>query len=160
MSKQILILHGPNLNLLGTRQPEVYGATTLANINQMLEKRAAYLGVKLRAAQSNSEGALVDQLHEARGWADGVVFNAGAYTHTSYALRDAITAIEIPVVEVHISNVHAREGIPASVAAGGGLPRLHRRIRRGQLYSGAVWAAAALGLARLDYNVCNPERAV
>ena len=109
MSKQILILHGPNLNLLGTRQPEVYGATTLAEINQMLEKRAAYLGVELRTAQSNSEGGLVDHLHDARDWADGVVFNAGAYTHTSFALRDAITAIEIPVIEVHLSNVHARE---------------------------------------------------
>ena len=106
---KLLALHGPNLNLLGTREPEIYGADTLADINAMLEKRAAYLGVELRTAQSNSEGALVDLLHEARDWADGVVFNAGAYTHTSYALRDAITAIEMPVIEVHISNVHARE---------------------------------------------------
>ena len=107
--KSILILHGPNLNLLGTREPGVYGNWTLEYINQALKSKAAELGVQVRCFQSNHEGALIDALHEARDWADGVVFNPGAYTHTSVALRDAISAIEIPVVEVHLSNVYARE---------------------------------------------------
>lgn len=106
---KILILHGPNLNLLGMREPEVYGALTLADINARLITLGAKLGVEVRTFQSNSEGALIDALHDARGWASGVVFNPGAYTHTSVALRDAIAAIEIPVVEVHLSNVYARE---------------------------------------------------
>jgi len=109
MTKRILLLQGPNLNLLGTRQPEVYGSMTLADIKAAAERRLASYDVELRTAQSNSEGALIDLLHEARGWADGVVFNPGAYTHTSIALRDAIVAIELPVIEVHISNVHGRE---------------------------------------------------
>ena len=109
MSKHILLLHGPNLNLLGTRQPEVYGSETLADVNAGAERHVAPYDVGLRTAQSNHEGELIDMLHEARDWADGVVFNPGAYTHTSIALRDAIVAIELPVIEVHISNVHARE---------------------------------------------------
>ena len=109
MSKGILLLHGPNLNLLGTRQPEVYGSTTLADVNAAAERHLASYDVELRTAQSNHEGALVDRLHEAREWASGVVFNPGAYTHTSIALRDAITAIELPVIEVHLSNVYGRE---------------------------------------------------
>ena len=109
MSKGILLLHGPNLNLLGARQPDVYGSMTLATINAAVERRVAAFGVELKCAQSNHEGALIDRLHEARGWADGVVFNPGAYTHTSVALRDAITAIELPVIEVHLSNIHGRE---------------------------------------------------
>ena len=107
--KSILILHGPNLNLLGTREPEVYGHLTLEDINAELISCGRDLGVEVQCFQSNHEGELIDALHEAREWAAGVVFNPGAYTHTSVALRDAISAIEIPVVEVHLSNVYARE---------------------------------------------------
>lgn len=106
---KILILHGPNLNLLGTREPEVYGLMTLDDINNKLTELAKELGVEIKCLQSNHEGALIDALHDARTWANGVVFNPGGYTHTSVALRDAITAIQIPVIEVHISNVYARE---------------------------------------------------
>lgn len=109
MKRELLLLHGPNLNLLGTREPDVYGTTTLADINAACEQTATAYGVGLRAVQSNHEGALVDALHDARGWALGVVINAGAYTHTSIALRDAISAVKLPTVEVHLSNVHARE---------------------------------------------------
>ncbi len=109
MAKGILLLHGPNLNLLGARQPEIYGNMKLMDINAAVKRHLQPFDIELRTAQSNHEGALIDHLHEARDWADGVVFNPGAYTHTSIALRDAIIAIELPVIEVHISNVHGRE---------------------------------------------------
>ena len=103
------MLHGPNLNLLGTRDPAVYGTTTLAEINAELTRRAKARGAELRAAHSNIEGELVDLIQRAKGWADVIVMNPGGYTHTSVAIRDAIEAVAIPTIEVHLSNVHARE---------------------------------------------------
>ncbi|MFV1531192.1 MULTISPECIES: type II 3-dehydroquinate dehydratase [unclassified Phaeobacter] len=105
----ILVLNGPNLNLLGTRQPEVYGHETLAMVEQRCIDHGASLGLSVTCEQSNHEGALLDALHGARGSYAGIILNAGAYTHTSIALMDAIFSIALPVVEVHLSNIHARE---------------------------------------------------
>ncbi len=105
----VLILNGPNLNLLGTRQPEVYGSTTLADIEAMCLAHGEAIDLKVSFAQSNHEGALVDAIHAARGAHDGIILNAGAYTHTSIALMDAIASVELPAIELHLSNVHARE---------------------------------------------------
>lgn len=109
MTHKILILNGPNLNLLGTRQPEVYGPTTLADIEALCAAKAATLGITVSFQQTNHEGAMVDILHAARTTYAGVILNAGAYTHTSVALMDAISSIIIPVIELHLSNIHARE---------------------------------------------------
>jgi 3-dehydroquinate dehydratase-2 len=109
MMDSVLILHGPNLNLLGEREPGIYGQVTMAEIDRRLAVLGEELGLSVRTYQSNSEGALIDALQEARLWAKGVVFNPGGYTHTSVAIRDAVTAIKIPVVEVHLSNVQARD---------------------------------------------------
>ena len=106
---QILVLHGPNLNLLGVREPKIYGRETLDDINSRLRARAAQSKVELRIVQSNHEGVLMDELHAARAKFDGILINPGAFTHYSYALRDAIAATDLPAVEVHLSNVHRRE---------------------------------------------------
>ena len=105
----VLVLNGPNLNLLGTREPEIYGRTTLHDIEQRMETRATEAGVSISFYQSNHEGALVDAVQDARGKFDYIIFNAGAYTHYSIALRDAISSIDVPVIEIHLSNIHKRE---------------------------------------------------
>ena len=105
----LLILNGPNLNLLGTREPEIYGSTSLSDVERLATAAAAAAGFNTTCVQSNHEGVLLDAIHAARGTAVGIIINAGAYTHTSVALADAIAGVELPAVEVHISNVHQRE---------------------------------------------------
>jgi len=109
MAKSILLINGPNLNLLGTREPQIYGYTTLPMVVEAVKSQAASLDCTLDAFQSNWEGAIIDRIHEARGEVDAIIINPGALTHTSVALRDALSGVAIPFIEIHISNVHARE---------------------------------------------------
>jgi len=116
---RVQVLHGPNLNLLGTRDPATYGRTTLAEIDAELVRRGRARGAEVRCAQSNLEGELVDRIQAAKAWAHAIVINPGGYTHTSVAIRDAIDAVSLPTVEVHLSNLHAREPFrQTSITAG------------------------------------------
>ena len=135
----LLVLNGSNMNLLGSREPEIYGRVTLEEVNRRLQAYVEGQDTRLRFHQSNSEGALIDALQEAVGWADGVVFNPAAYAYTSIALRDTIAGIPIPVVEVHVSNIHARESFRRSILAA---------VCVGQI-TGLGWRSHLLGVQAL-----------
>lgn len=139
MTRRILLVNGPNLNLLGTREPEIYGEETLADVEALVSRVAGDFGLEVRAVQSNHEGALIDAIHAAREDCAAIVINPGAFTHTSIALRDALSGVALPVAEVHISNVHAREafrhhsyisGIADCVIAGCGVQGYEFAVRR------------------------------
>jgi len=144
VAHRILCIHGPNLNLLGMREPDVYGAVTLEEVDRRLQEYAHARGLELRVFQSNHEGAIIDAIHEAAGWADGLLVNPGAYTHYSYAIRDAIAAVKLPAVEVHLSNIHAREPFRhTSVIA---------PVCLGQI-AGFGWHSYVLGLQALSHHL-------
>ncbi|WP_246065109.1 type II 3-dehydroquinate dehydratase [Aeromicrobium piscarium] len=137
--KRLLLVNGPNLNLLGTREPQIYGHETLADVVALAERVAAEEGLEIRAVQSNHEGMLIDAIHEAREDCAGIVINPGGLTHTSVVLRDALAGVGLPIAEVHLSNVHAREefrhhsfvsGIASCVIAGAGIQGYEFAIRR------------------------------
>jgi 3-dehydroquinate dehydratase II len=134
MTDTIFVLNGPNLNLLGTREPRIYGTQTLADIEATLEQRAGSLKLKLDIRQSNHEGVLIDWLHEALAKASAVIINAGAYAHSSIAIRDAVAALPIPVIEVHLTNIYAREGF-------------RRQSLLGQVTRGSIIGFGPLGYA-------------
>jgi 3-dehydroquinate dehydratase-2 len=134
MTDTVFVLNGPNLNLLGTREPRIYGTQTLADIDQMLEQRAKALKLKLSIRQSNHEGVLVDWLHEALAKASAVIINAGGYAHSSVAIRDAVAALPLPVIEVHLTNIYAREGF-------------RRQSLVGQVARGSIVGLGPLGYA-------------
>jgi 3-dehydroquinate dehydratase-2 len=106
---KVSLIHGPNLNLLGSREPQLYGRDSYDEINRKIKARAQQMDTEVRIFQSNHEGEIIDAIHDALNWADGIVINPGAYTHYSYAIRDAITAVRLPTIEVHLTNIHARE---------------------------------------------------
>jgi 3-dehydroquinate dehydratase-2 len=145
----ILVLNGPNLNLLGEREPEVYGATTLNDIEQMLTEEARAFGAELRFLQSNHEGVLIDKLHEERQWLDAIIMNPGAFTHYSYALRDAVAALAKPMIEVHLSDLSKREEFRRFTVFEG-LPNVRRIMGRGA--QGYLNALRLLVDAGADYT--------
>ncbi|GAA2185666.1 MULTISPECIES: type II 3-dehydroquinate dehydratase [Leucobacter] len=152
MTRRILLVNGPNLNLLGTREPEVYGTDTLAEVESLAARVAAEFSLEVRAVQSNHEGELIDAIHAAREDCAAIIINPGAFTHTSIAIRDAISGVELPTAEVHISNVHAREefrqhsylsGVAACVIVGCGVQGYEFAVRRIAALLGASPAPAA-----------------
>lgn len=148
MSVRIMVVHGPNLNLLGDREPRVYGSVTLRELDGRLREYAANVGIELQVLQSNHEGDIIDAIHNAASWADGLVINPGAYTHYSYAIRDAIAAVALPAVEVHLSNTSAREQFRSmSVIA---------PVCTGQI-SGFGWHSYLLGLDALLLRIAGPD---
>jgi 3-dehydroquinate dehydratase-2 len=140
---KIQVIHGPNLNLLGTREPSIYGKATLGEIDRAIAKEAGK-GCKVETFQSNSEGAIIDAIQKCAGKVDGIIINPGAYTHTSYAIRDAIAAVGIPTVEVHLSNIHAREAFRSSSVTA--------PVCIGQI-SGFGWMSYMFGLKALLHNL-------